>query len=157
MLNEIRLSGFWIIGASSAVSYFISNCVLYQRLQATIQKKKMADLPRDHTDPNPPFTFAAIDYFGPCLVKEGRKEVKRYRVLFTCMSSPAVHIETSNTLTTDLLINAYRCFVSHRGSTQQLRSNQRSNFVGAKSELGKALMEMEDDRIRSELLKHDCD
>lgn len=156
-LNEIRSSGFWIIGASSAVAYYISKCVVCRRLRAAIQRQKMADLPRDRMKTSPPFTYAAVDFFGPWLVKEGRKEVKRYGVLFTCMSSRAVHIETSNTLTTDSFINAYRRFVGRRGPIRQLRCDQGTNFIGARSDLGKALNEMEDDKIRNELLKNQCD
>ena len=46
----------------------------------------MADLSLDWSDPAPPFTFSAVDYFGPWLIREGRKEVKRYGVLFNCMA-----------------------------------------------------------------------
>ena len=65
----------------------------------------MADLPEDCSDPLPPLTDYAVDYFGPFTIKEGRKEIKRYRVLFTCLASTAVHLETSTTLATGALIN----------------------------------------------------
>ena len=83
-----------------------------------------------------------INYFGPWLIKDGRKEVKRYGVLFTCMVSRAVHVETANALTTDSFLNAYHRFVARRGPIRQLRSDQGTNFVGARSELEKALTEM---------------
>jgi hypothetical protein len=44
----------------------------------------MSDLPEERTEPSPAFTHVAVDYFGPFYIKEGRKEVKRYGVLFTC-------------------------------------------------------------------------
>jgi len=53
----------------------------------------MADLPRDRISPVPPFTYMGVDYFGPFIIKDGRKEVKRYGALFTCLVSRAVHIE----------------------------------------------------------------
>ena len=36
----------------------------------------MADLPSDRLEPSPPFTFRAVDLFGPWYIKEGRTELK---------------------------------------------------------------------------------
>ena len=47
----------------------------------------MVDLPSDRTIDEPPFTNFGVDMFGPFLIKEGRKELKRYGALFTCLSS----------------------------------------------------------------------
>ena len=88
-----------------------------------------ADLPEDRIEPTAPFTYSAVDYFGSFVVKEGRKEVKRYGVLFTCMSSRAIHIEIANTLETDSFINALRRFQAERGPIRQLRSDQGTNFI----------------------------
>ena len=63
-------------------------------------EKKMADLPNDRTLEGPPFTKCGVDIFGPFLIKEGRKELKIHRALFTCLASrqyilnvPAVWIQ----------------------------------------------------------------
>ena len=121
----------------------------------------MADLPLDRSEPAPPFTFSAVDYFGPWLIKEGRREVKRYGVLFTCMASRAVHLESANSLDTSSFINALRCFICRRGPVRQLQSDQGSNFVGAKRELKRelkvAVAEFDDSQIKEELLKNNCD
>ena len=66
----------------------------------------MADLPNDRLEPAPPFTYSAVDYFGPWYVKEGRRELKRYGVLFTCMLSRAIHLKVAHTLNTDSFCNA---------------------------------------------------
>ena len=81
----------------------------------------------------------------------------RYGVLFTCMASRAIHLKTASSLTKDSFLNAYRRFVCRRGPVQQLRSDQGTNFVGAKNELEAALREMNQDKIRRELLKSSCD
>ena len=155
--NEIRANGFWIIGLSSAVSYYIRNCVKCRKLRSKPQMQKMADLPEDRVTDDPPFTFCGVDYFGPWYVKEGRKTLKRYGVLFTCMASRAVHIEVSNSLSTDSFINALRRFVAVRGPISQLRSDQGTNFVGAKNELKNALSEMDKDKVSQFLLNNGCD
>lgn len=73
------------------------------------------------------------------------------------MSCRAVHIETANSLDTDHFINVYRCFIARRGRVQELRSDRGTNFIGAKSEQESALSKMNDDKIRTVLLKDSCD
>ena len=114
----------------------------------------MADLPEDCLEPAPPFTFSSVDYFGPWYIKDGRRE---YRVLFTCLSSRAIHLEVLNTMTTDSFLNAYHQFVSHHGPVRQLQSDQGSNFIGAMNELQRAISEIDNNRIREELLTNNCD
>ena len=128
-----------------------------RKLRAPPVQQKLADLPEDRTEPAPPFTYSAVDYFGPFVIKEDRKEIKRYGVLFTCMSSRAVHLETANTLETDSFINALRRFQAERGPIRQLRSDRGTNFVGAQRELQEALVEMDEDKVRSTLLEDNCD
>ena len=155
--QEIRTNGFWIVGCSSAVSSFILNCVLCRRLRGSTQGQKMADLPSDRLKPSPPFTFCAVDLFGPWFIKEGRKELKRYGVLFTCLACRAIHVETSNSLSTDSFINSLRRFIAIRGPIRQLRSDRGTNFVGAEQELKEAFMELDEERISQFLLKENCD
>ena len=156
-INEVRSCGYWIVGGSSAVALHISKCVKCQKLRGVAEEQKMADLQLDQSEPAPPFTFSAVDYFGPWLMKEGRREVKRYGVLFTCMASRAVHLESANSLDTSSFINALRCFICRRGPVRQLQSDQGSNFVGAKRELKEAVAEFDDSQIKEELLKNNCD
>ena len=72
----------------------VSRCTISRKLRASPPLQKMADLPKDRTEPVPPFTYSAIDYFGLFAIKDGRKEVKRYGVLFIYKPSRAIHIET---------------------------------------------------------------
>ena len=66
---------------------------MYQGLLATVtifgstQKQLMADLPESRVTPAPPFSYVAVDYFGPFHVKERRQTLKRYGAIFVCMSS----------------------------------------------------------------------
>ena len=96
----------------------------------------MADLPEDRLTPAPPFTYVGVDYFGPYVTKEGRKERKRYGALFTCLVSRAVHIEVAHTLDTDSFLHALHRFIasplhppaaSHMGGVweRQIRTTRR--------------------------------
>lgn len=117
----------------------------------------MADFPEDRFKEAPPFTYCAVDYFGPFYTKEGRKELKRFGCLFTCLASRAVHIEVANSLSTDSSINALRRLIAMRGPIRILRSDQGTNFVGTRTELQAALKEMDATQIEEYLLKHGCD
>ena len=156
-LNEIRGNGYWIVGGTSAFGSYIWSCVVCRKMCSAVVEQKMADLPEDRLKPAPPFTFCVVDYFGPFSVKEGRKEMKRYRVLFTCLASRAIHLETSTLLETDAFINALCRFTCRRGLICQLRSDQGTNFVGAKHELKAALAELDHKHIKTELLLGNCD
>ena len=156
-INEVRENGYWILGCSSAVSDLISQCVTCRKLRGQLQNQKMADLPTDRVDPAPPFTYCGVDFFGPFLVKEGRKEVKRYGCIFTCLTCRAIHIEVANSLDTDSFINALRRFVSIRGPIRSLRSDRGTNFVGAMRELREELNKMDTGRVSDFLLQKGCD
>ena len=134
-----------------------SKCITCRKVRSATQGQKMADLPFDRLEPSPPFSYSAVDFFGPFYVKEGRKELKRYGVLFTCMACRAVHIETANCLDTSSFLSAYRRFIGRRGPVRQVRCDQGPNFVGAKSEYERNREIINNDKIRQELMKDQCD
>ncbi len=86
-----------------------------------------------------PFTNVGIDYFGPLDVKRGQSAVKRYGVLFTCLTIRAVHIEVANSLDTSSCINALCRFISRRGQVSIMCSDNGTSFVGAEKELREAI------------------
>ena len=134
-VNEIRPNGIWIIGCSTEVSSFIFKCVKCRKYRKHNQDQRMGDLPSERLEATPPFTYSGMDCFGPFCVKEGRKEVKRYGLLFTCMCSRAIHVEVLDDLSTDCFLNALRCFIAIRGNVSQLHCDQGTNFIGARNEL----------------------
>lgn len=156
-LNELRANGYWIIGASKVVAKHIKCCVTCRKICGPTEEQRMADLPADRVDPSPPFSYIGLDCFGPFYTKQGRKEYKRYGLLLTCLSSRAIHIEMVEDLTTDAFINALRCFIAIRGPVRQIRSDQGTNFVGAKNELEKSLLELDKERISTYLAQNQCD
>ena len=156
-INEVRSRGYWMIGCSRVVSTLIYKCVTCRKLRSRPQDQKMAELPKDRLESSPPFSYCGIDCFGPFAVKEGRREIKRYGLIITCMSSRAVHIETLDDMTTDCFIKALRCLIALRGSVRQLRCDQGSNFIGAKRILEEASQEIPDNELRRFLTNNQCD
>ena len=112
----------------------------------------MADLPKERLEPSPPFTYCGIDLFGPFIIRERRSDLKRYGVIFTCFNSRAVHIECAHTMDTDSFILCLRRFIGRRGAVRTIRSDNGTNFIGAKLELQKAVKEMDVDKISNYLL-----
>ena len=146
---------FWVVRANAAVRRVLSRCFTCRKLQGRPLMQKMADLPVDRVTPDrPPFTFSAVDLFGPLLVKRGRSMVKRYGVLFTCLTTRAVHIELAHSLSTDSFINALRRFVSRRGQVEEMRSDNGTNFVGAEKELREEIARWNQQQIHEAMLQH---
>ena len=116
-LNEVRSHGYWVINGGSQVRKLVDQCRRCRELRGQPESQKMADLPEDRVlCAEPPFTYCGSDLFGPFLVKEGRKEVKRYGVIFTCYSCRGVHIECTKTIDTDFSYSRLATFHRSPGS-----------------------------------------
>ena len=139
---------FWIFGVSQLAKKVARECVSCRRYQAKPCEQIMADLPSNRLQKDgAPFEHVGMDYFGPFIVKRGRSEVKRYGVIFTCMSSRAVHLEVSHSLETDACINATRRFMARRGLAKSITSDNATNIVGAEKELREMLLKLNQSKI----------
>ena len=76
------------------------------------------------------------------MVKDDRKEVKKYGALYTCLSSRAIHIEVVHSLSTDSFILGLRDFIGRRRIVRMIRSDNRTSFIDASAELIRAFQEM---------------
>lgn len=74
--------------------------------------------------------------FGPLHIKLNRKTLKEAQVvIFTCMTSRAVHLELVNDKTADAFLMAFRRFASLRGHSRVCWWDCGTNLVGAQSYL----------------------
>ena len=145
---------FWIVNASSVVRKVLSKCFSCRRRQGPFCEQKMADLPVDRVTPGqPPFTSVGIDCFGPLQVRRGRSLVKRYGVIFTCLSIRAVHIEVAHSLETDSFLMALRRFIARRGQVKEIRSDNGTNFTGGERELRESINAWNLNKIHEALLQ----
>ncbi|GBP84154.1 hypothetical protein EVAR_36670_1 [Eumeta japonica] len=81
-----------------------------------------------------PFTYTGIDYFGPLTVKIGRTTNKRY-VVFTCLTTRAIHLEIAASLETSSAIMALKRMIARRGCPTEIWSDNGTNLRGAAREL----------------------
>ena len=108
----------------------------------------MANSPKGRFEEAPPFTYRAVDMFGPFPIKVKKSDTKRYWGMFTCLASRAVHIEVTH-IDTESFIEALRALIARRGNVRQIRSDNGSNFVGAEQKLLKAFSEMDQNKIEN--------
>ena len=134
-LSSIRSHGLWIPAGKSAVSSRTRACITCKKNKGKPITPQMATLPASRVNQAPPFTDCGVDCFGPFLVKDGRKESKRYGLIVSCLASRAVHIEMLEDMTTDSYINAVRTLVAIRGPIRSIISDQGTNFIGGAKEL----------------------
>lgn len=88
-----------------------------------------------------PFTHTGTDYFGPMMTKVGRRFEKRWGVIFTCLTTRAVHLEVAKSLSADSFLLVLRCFMGRRGLPKRIYCDNGTNYHGAESELQKQLLE----------------
>ena len=153
-INAIRAKRYWLIGCSRIVSRLIDQCVFCRKGRARALSQKMSDLPVDRLTPSPPFSYCGMDFFGPFLIQEGRRVLKRYGVVFVCLYSKAIHIEIANSLSTDSCINAIRRLVCIRGPVRQIRSDCGSNILASAKEIGQVINQEE---VQRRMSQEGCD
>ena len=122
----------------------------------------MADLPIERLTPAPPFTYVGLDVFGPWQVttrktRGGAAQSKRWAVVLTCLTILAIHIELIESMDTSSFINALRGFFAVRGPAAHLRSDNGTNFVGARNELDAAFKKLDKHTVDTYLGKERCE
>lgn len=78
---------YWIIKVNIVARYVILKCVFCCRNYSRLSEQKMVDLFKNRIFLVLLFIYIGFDYFRFFIIKEGRKEVKRYGVFFTCLVS----------------------------------------------------------------------
>uniref|UniRef100_A0A182VT46 Integrase catalytic domain-containing protein n=1 Tax=Anopheles minimus TaxID=112268 RepID=A0A182VT46_9DIPT len=139
VMNEVRQK-FDVPALRSACHRIRNNCAKCKIRIATPTVPMMCELPAARLSPFcRPFSFTGIDYFGPFLVAVGRRQEKRWGVLFTCLTIRAIHIEVASSLSTSSCIIALRNFIARRGTPLEIYSDRGTNFIGANRELKEAM------------------
>ena len=158
--GAVRAAGLWVLGGRRLINSVLYNCVTCRKLRGKVEEQHMADLPPERLQVCPPFTYVGLDVFGPWSVvarrtRGGQAESKRWAIMFSCMSSRAVHVELIESMDASSCINALRRFFAIRGPVKQLRSDCGTNFIGASRELGMDRSQL-DPNIQGYLSERGC-
>uniref|UniRef100_A0A1B0D333 Integrase zinc-binding domain-containing protein n=1 Tax=Phlebotomus papatasi TaxID=29031 RepID=A0A1B0D333_PHLPP len=134
-LAELR-TRFEIIKGRTILKSLQRGCKKCQIARAKPSIPIMGQLPPERLDSHViPFTYTGCDMFGPIMTKVGRREVKRYGMIFTCLVTRTIHLELYTSMTTDSFLMALRRFFAHHTVPAKILSDCGSNFRGAKKEL----------------------
>ena len=88
-----------------------SECLFCRRRRAQWLHPLMADLPIERLAyKKPTFTNTGLDCFGPLQVTTRRTTEKRWKLLFTCLTTRAIHLEVLHSLNTSSCMMAYYRF-----------------------------------------------
>ncbi|XP_058809946.1 uncharacterized protein LOC131675118 [Phymastichus coffea] len=143
VINELRQQ-FYIVGLRTRLRWLAKNCVTCRLRRAKPMNPPMADLPTCRLASGlRPFTHCGIDYFGPMEVKIGRRREKRWGVLFTCMTTRAIHVEIAHTLNASSTIMAIQRLGGRRGCPREIYSDNGTNFVRANKELAEEIKSLD--------------
>nr|CTR11689.1 polyprotein [Calliphora vicina] len=151
VLNEIR-QVYFIIKLRVAYKDVRKNCQWCKNELAKPIPPQMAPVPPARLGAfQRPFTYVGTDYFGPIAVTFGRKSLKRWGVIFTCLTIRAIHIEIAHSLSTDSFLMCLRNFIARRGSPAEIFSDNGTNFRGADRFLRDELKNINFNEVQSNL------
>ena len=160
--GAIRQAGYWLVNGNHMVAKELSLCVVCKKLRGPPVEQRISDLPADRIEATPPFTNVGFDLFGPWSIQIRRTRgrttsLKRWGLVFSCLSSRAIHIETLESMDTSSFICALRRFFALRGPSLLLRCDRGTNFVGGKSELDNAMSEMDQRKLEKYVRDQGCE
>jgi hypothetical protein len=82
-----------------------------------------------------PFDFTAVDVAGPFKTKVGRSEVKRWLLIFWCITVEAVHFEMIDTMDTLSFLLVVERFLAVRHRPSVIIADNGTNFTGGAAPL----------------------
>ena len=122
-------SEYWIPSGRTVVSSVLHRCVKCQKYKGAPYKlPPMAQLPIERVHESHAFAYVGIDFFGPLQAKAGKKTLKVYGVIFSCMATRAIHLELLDDMTTGQFLLGLRRFVARRGKPLQIVSDNAPQF-----------------------------
>ncbi|XP_075170482.1 uncharacterized protein LOC142242847 [Haematobia irritans] len=147
IVNELRQK-YFILGMRAAVRCVAKNCKFCQIRRSVPQAPTMGDLPLERLASfSRPFHYTGVDYFGPLNVIIGKRNEKRWGVLFTCMTVRATHIEIAPSLSTDSFLLVLKQFICRRGTPHKIVSDNATNFRGASRVLSAEIEKISSDEL----------
>lgn len=139
---EIRRK-YWVLRGREAVRRHQRSCAECRKWKGHPNPPRMADLPPARLRLfKPAFYSTGVDCFGPYMIKVGRRNEKRWGILFKCLTTRAVHLDLIPRMDTDAFLMALRRFIARRGKPKEILCDQGTNFRGGERELQETFQEL---------------
>ena len=127
-LSQLRRK-YWIPRGRQAVKKAIAQCRTCRRYQGpAFRMPRSPDMPPERVTRSPPFTYTAVDYFGPLYCTDRSGEGKVWVALYTCLAIRAVHLEVATDLSAEQFLLTLRRFIARRGTPKQILSDNAPQF-----------------------------
>ncbi|XP_060808849.1 uncharacterized protein LOC132903787 [Amyelois transitella] len=147
VLIEVRRR-FWVLNGRCAVKSTWNECQYCKNRRVKPVTPLMSNLPNIRLkEVDRPFKYTGLDYFGPLIVKVGRRQEKRWVALYTCLTVRAIHLEVVHDLTTSSVIMSLRRLIARRGCPSLIYSDNATTFRGADRELKQAVRAIDNEEL----------
>ena len=134
LLQHLR-QRYWILSGRRTIRSVIRHCVRCQIATKGPMKQRMAPLPFARLHTSIPWAYVGVDHAGPFRIRCETEDTKGYIVIFTDLVSRGVHFEFVPRRDTESFFEAFRQFISRRGTPFELYSDQAREFERARKEL----------------------
>ncbi|KAF1394225.1 hypothetical protein PFLUV_G00024320 [Perca fluviatilis] len=140
---EIRRR-FWILRGRQEIRKFQHSCPECRKWRGTPNIPRMADLPASSLRLyKPAFYSTGIDCFGQIQIRVGRRNEKRWGILYKCLTTRAVYIDLLSSIDSDSFLMSLHRFVSRRGKPHEILCDRGTNFKGGDRELKEAFQDLQ--------------
>jgi hypothetical protein len=129
MINTLRAS-YWILGLRRLAKSVKRECFSCQRQDSQACCQPAAPLPKLRVSESPPFSVTGMDFAGPLYCVDVQNK-KFYFCIFTCAVIRAIHLEITDSLSTEDFMLAFRRFSARRGFPTVLYSDNAKSFKAA--------------------------
>ena len=146
-LSKIGTYTFW----KSGIRKFLYYCFACRRFRRKHKEEKMAKLSFDRLQEETRFTYCQVDLFSPLTIWRKCKELKRSEVVCTFLFSRAIHIVVVYLLDAYYFLLALQNLIGKRGNNWEISSDNKSNFLGAVSELQNSFQDMNQGKVLADV------
>lgn len=156
LLSFLR-SKYWIVRGRRTIEKITKRCFVCKIYRQTPKVPRMSDLPSSRITPCTPFNECGLNYFGPYYTNIFRRQVKRYIVLFTCMTTRAVHLEIADSYDTESFLMAFSRFENRRGRPKRVYSDNGTQIVAGQKAMTEGLERLSKEKIVNFMLQKQID